>query len=228
MAIERDPNFARAHTLFAASHLWELLRYGPDTGSLDEAFKSADTALALDEEDSWAHGIFSWALLLRRQDEQCEYHLKRALELNPNDANAAAYYGSALVYFGRSEEALDWIAKALQLNPIPPRNYRWYDGLALYSARKYEHAIRAIKQIRVLDFWHHWLLAVCYAQLGNTDEAATEIALFLEAPERTEMARTENSLINIHELVQERVGRYRKQEDRDHVLDGLRKAGWEG
>ena len=63
--------------------------------------------------------------------------------------------------------------------------------------------------------------------MGNSDEAATEIALFLEAPERTEMARTENSLIDMHELVRERVSRYRKQEDRDHILDGLRKAGWE-
>jgi adenylate cyclase len=225
LAIERDPMFARAHTLLATTYLWDLLMFQRDEDSLDKAFKSVAAALALDDEDSWPHGILAFAHLLRRQDEESEIHIQRALRLNPNDANAAAYFGIILVYFGRSEEGLDWITKAMRLNPFPPPNYHWYHGLALYSAREYGQAILAVKQIRVLDRWHHGLLAMCYSQMGRMDEAGAEIAQFMEAPERNEILAGDPLPTDILELVNERANRYRIEADRDHILDGLRKAG---
>ena len=228
LAIERDPMFARAHTLLATTHLWDLMMYQRDDGSLDKAFKSVATALALDDEDSWSHGILAFAHLLNRQDEESEIHIQRALTLNPNDANAAAYFGNILVYLGRWEEALDWIVKAKRLNPFPPPIYHWYHGLALYSAREYEQAIKTVKQIRLLDRWHHGLLAMCYAQMGQMVEAGAEIALFIEAPERKAVSDGDPSPTDLRDLVFERANRYRIEADRDHILDGLRKAGWEG
>ena len=225
MAIERDPLFARAHTLLAAAHLWDLLMYQRDEDSLDKAYKSVEAALALDDGDSWSHGILAWAYFLRRRDEESEIHLQRALTLNPNDANAAAYFGCILVYFGRLDEGLDWITKAKRLNPFPPPNYHWYHGLALYLAREFEQAIQTIKQIRALDRWHHGLLAMCYAQLGRMDQAGAEIALFIEAPEREARADDDPPAADILELVHERVNRYRIEADREHFFDGLRKAG---
>ena len=185
-------------------------------------------ALTLDEEDSWSHGILAWALFLRGQGDECEIHLRRALDLNPNDANAAAYFGCVLVYFGRCEEGLDWITKAKRLNPFPPPNYHWYHGLALYSAHKFEQGIETLKQIRVLDRWHHALLAMCYAQMDRLDEVGAEIALFIGAPGRNAASGVDPSPTDLRDLVVERVNRYRIDADRDHFLDGLRKAGWEG
>jgi adenylate cyclase len=225
MSIERDPLFARAHTLLAATYLWDLLLYAPGKGTLDKAFKSVEAALALDDEDSWSHAIFAVALFMRGQDEECEIHFQRAISLNSNDANAAAYFGSMLVYFGRWEEALDWSTKAKRLNPFPPPNYHWYHAIASYSAREYGQAISAVKQTRVLDRWHHGMLAMCYAQLGRMDEAGTEIALFSESPQRDVMVAGDPLPTDILDLVLERVNRYRIEADRDHFLDGLRKAG---
>jgi adenylate cyclase len=225
MAVDRDPLFARAHTLLAATHLWDILMYAQDDGSLDKAFKSVEAALGLDDGDSWSHGILGWALYLHHQDEESEIHLRRALTLNPNDANAAAYFGLLLVYLGRWEEGLDWITKAKRLNPFPPANYHWYQGIALYSAHEFEQAIQAVKQIRVLDRWHHGLLAMCYAQLGRMDETGVEIAQFLEPPEHDATATSGALTADILELALERVNRYRIKADRDHFLDGLRKAG---
>ncbi len=227
-AIDRDPLFARAYTLLAAIHLWDLLMYAHDDGSLDKAFKSVEAALALDDDDSWSHGILGWALFLRCQDEESEIHLQRAVTLNPNDADAAAYLGCILVYFGRWEEGLDWISKAKRLNPFPPANYHWYHGIALYSAHEYGQAVLAVKQIRVLDRWHHGLLAMCYAQMDRMEEAGAEIALFLESPERNTTESGDPMSTDIQDLIFERVNRYRIEADRDHFLNGLRKAGWEG
>jgi tetratricopeptide (TPR) repeat protein len=228
LAIERDPLFARAHTLNATTHLWDLLMFQRDDNSLDQAFESVEASLVLDDEDSWSHGILAFALFLRRQDEESEIHLQRALTLNPNDANVAAYYGCVLTYFGRLEEGLDWITKAKRLNPFPPPNYHWYHGLALYLGHDFDQAIQTIKQIRILDRWHHGLLAMCYGQLDRKDEASTEIELFLKAPERQVEGSGTPSPTEIRDLVYERANRYRIETDRDYILEGLRKAGWEG
>ncbi len=187
-----------------------------------------EAALALDDGDSWSHGILGWAHFLNRRDEECEIHLQRALTLNPNDANAAAYFGCMLVYFGRLEEGLDWINKAKRLNPFPPPNYHWYHALGLYLAHEFDQAIQTIKQIRALDRWHHGLLAMCFAQSARMDEAGAELALFIEAPEREPAADGDSRAVDISELVHERVNRYRIASDREYFLDGLRKAGWEG
>ncbi len=228
LAIEQDPLFARAHTLLAATHLWDLLLYAQDDGSLDKAFKSLEAALALDDEDSWSHGILAFAHLMRRQDEESEIHLQQAIALNPNDADAAAYFGIILVYFGRSEEGLDWITKAKRLNPFPPPNYHWYHALALYSAREFEQAIQTVKQIRVIDQWRHGLLAMCYAQMGRMDDAGAEFELFLDPQEQNTMVARDPVSTIVRDLIFERVNRYRIEADREHFLDGLRKAGWEG
>ncbi len=57
------------------------------------------------------------------------------------------------------------------------------------------------------------------------DEAGTEIGLFLELPQRDAMMAGDPLPTDILELVNERANRYRIEADRDHILDGLRKAG---
>ncbi len=225
MAIDRDPLFARAHALLAASHLWDLYMYAQDDNSLDKAFKSAESALALDDEDSWSRGMLGLVHFLRRQDEESEIQFRRAISLNQNNADTIAFFGNVLVYLGRWEEGLDCITKARRLNPFPPEYYHWYHALALYSAREYGRAIHSVKQIRLLDRWHHGLLAMCYAQMGRSEEAGVELRLLLEAPRGEAIAKGDPLPTEIHDLVFERANRYRIEADRDHFLAGLRKAG---
>jgi adenylate cyclase len=221
-AVQHDPLFSRAYALLAATHLWDLLMYGKDEDSLEKGFESAESALSLDDEDSWTHGMLGYVRFMRRQDEEAVIQFERAIALNQNDADAIAFFGNVLIYLGRWEEGLDCITKAKRLNPFPPVYYHWFHGIALYSAGDYGNAISAVKQIRSLDRWHHGLLAMCHAQSGKMDEAGAEIAKFMEAPQVTD----DDSLTDdVRELVNERVNRYRLQADRDHFLEGLRKAG---
>ena len=66
---------------------------------------------------------------------------------------------------------------------------------------------------------------MCYAQMDRMDEAGAEIALFIEAPERKAVSGGDPSPTDLRDLVFERANRYRIEADRDHILDGLRKAG---
>jgi len=221
-AVQHDPLFSRARTLLAATHLWDLLMYGKDEDSLEQGFESAESALSLDDEDSWTHGMLGYAHFIRRQDQEAVIQFERATALNQNDADAIAFFGNVLVYLGRWEEGLDCITKAKRLNPFPPVYYHWFHGLALYSARDYSSAILAVKQIRLLDRWHHGLIAMCHAQSGRMEEAGVEIVKFMEAPQVTD---DDPLTDDTRELVNERVNRYRLQADRDHFMEGLRKAG---
>jgi TolB-like protein len=224
-AIDHDPLYARAHALLASTYIWDLFIYAESDQSLDQAFKSAEAALALDDEDGWSHAMLGFALFLRGQDEEAEIQFRRAVSLNPNDADAIAFMADALIYFGRWEEGLECIVKAKRINPFPPVYYHWYHGLALYSAREYEQAIMAIKQIRPLDRWHHGLLAMCYAQVNRLDEASAEIAMFVDARQKEISEHSPSVSVSDLDLALERVNRYRVQADRNHFLDGLRKAG---
>jgi tetratricopeptide (TPR) repeat protein len=219
-AIVLDPLYAHAHTMLASTDVWDVMTDTRHDDPLDAALEAVRTALALDNDDGWSHAIHGFILFLRRQDGEAEAAFQRAVALNPNEADVAAFLANVMVYFGRWQEALDWFAQAKRLNPYPPGWYHWYQALALYSGRDYEPAIRAIREIRPMFPVCHAYLAACYAQLGRMDEAGAEMAAF-----------TGSGAADGHggrtplELALERADRYRVSTDRDHFLDGLRKAG---
>jgi adenylate cyclase len=214
-AIALDPLYARAHTMLASTDVWDVMTDASHDDPLDAALGAVRTALALDNEDGWSHAIHGFILFLRRRDDEAEAAFRRAVALNPNDADTAAFLANVLVYWGRWQEALDWFVQADRLNPYPPGWYHWYRALALYSGREYEQAVRAIREIRPLFPMCHAYLAACHAQLDRPDEAEAELAAF------TGGGGGNTAL----ELARERADRYRDPADRDHFLDGLRKAG---
>jgi hypothetical protein len=100
--------------------------------------------------------------------------------------------------------------------------------LALYSAHEYEQAIKVLKEARSSDRWSHALLAACYAQSNRLSEANFEVRAFVR--ERClELSELGEALpVNTLELARMRAARYRDPVDREHFLDGLRKAGLNG
>ena len=225
-AIELDPEYARAHTLLANTHIWSVFMEWSTKEALGKAMECCEVALAFDDKDSRAHTAIGFVLFLRRQDEESENHFQRAMILNPNDPDIAAFRADVLVYLGRWEEALEWINKAKRLNPFHPEYYDWYRALVLYSAHQYEQAVKAIKEMMNLDRWHHAYLAACLGQLGRLEEAREEATMFINIREKELVERGEPVPASALDLALERADRYRNQDDRDHFLDGLRKAGF--
>ena len=225
-AIELDPEYARAHTLLANTHIWSVFMEWSTKEALGKAMECCEVALAFDDKDSRAHTAICFVLFLRRQDEESENHFQRAMILNPNDPDIAAFRADVLVYLGRWEEALEWINKAKRLNPFHPEYYDWYRALVLYSAHQYEQAVKAIKEMMNLDRWHHAYLAACLGQLGRLEEAREEATMFINIREKELVERGEPVPASALDLALERADRYRNQDDRDHFLDGLRKAGF--
>jgi TolB-like protein/Tfp pilus assembly protein PilF len=227
-AVALDPNYARAYANVAWTHVCSVFIEATDVASLDEALQHIETSLDIDDSDAWSHGVYAQLLFLFRRDDEAEINFKRALALNPNDADVAAVFANILIYWGRWREALTWIDTAKRLNPLPPNLYHWYHALALYSGREYEQAVKVLKQMRSPDRWSHCLLAACHAQTGRLDEARSDLELFISEREHELKERGEAPPRNRLELALSRADRYRIPSDREHFLEGLRKAGLTG
>jgi TolB-like protein len=227
-AVALDPYYARAHANIAWIHVCEVFLELGNTTSLAEGLEHIQTALDIDESDAWSHGVFAQLLFLLRRDDESEVYFNRALAFNPNDADVAAVFANILVYWGRWREALTWIESAKRLNPLPPNLYHWYHALALYSGREYERAARVLKEMRPLERWSRGLLAACYARIGRLDEARFEADAFVSERQRELKELGEAPPRSRLDLALSRADRYRNPLDREHFLDGLRKAGLAG
>jgi predicted Zn-dependent protease len=224
-AVALDPQYARAHVNIAWTIVCDVFLESPANPSLEEARREIETALDIDDGDAWSHGVYAQLLFLRHEDDKAEIHFSRALALNPNDADVAAVFANILVYWGRWREALAWIGVAKRLNPFPPNLYHWYHALALYSGREYEQAVKALREVRVLDRWSHGLLAACHAQMGQLGDARSEVEKFVSERCRELTANGQTAPASTLDLARSRAERYRDRADREHFLDGLRKAG---
>jgi TolB-like protein/Tfp pilus assembly protein PilF len=227
-AVALDPQYARARVNIAWTIVCDVFLESPATPTLDEALYEMETALDIDDGDAWSHGVFAQLLFLLHEDDKAEIHFNRAFALNPNDADVAAVFANILVYWGRWREALAWIGTAKRLNPFPPNLYHWYHALALYSGREYEQAVKALIEARALDRWSHGLLAACYAQMGKLAEAQSKAEIFVSERRRELSANGQVAPASTIELARARAERYRNPADREHFLDGLRKAGLTG
>jgi adenylate cyclase len=116
-AIAIAPGYGQAHSLLA----WALLRRTVWSDDLQavvaDASVEAQTALAIDERDSWVHCVRGNVFNRLRRFEEGARECRRAIELNPNFALAHAYFGMAVGNLGRYQEAIDSARHALRLSP---------------------------------------------------------------------------------------------------------------
>ncbi|MCH8155220.1 MAG: tetratricopeptide repeat protein [Proteobacteria bacterium] len=222
-AIELDPDSARSHAFLGFTYVADWIWGTAGDEALDRALASAQRAMALDDDDSWSHVVSGHVYKRRGQPEIALNYMEKAAALNPNDPSAVALMGNALDNMGRHAEAVECIKRAMRLDPFHPD---WmFESLAdaLYLSRHYEEAGSAFKRFKEPPYWIHPKAAACYAQLERRDEAREAVAAFERAVERER--REGNPGASIEASVRMTQTYYKSQDDRDHWLEGFRKAG---
>ena len=214
-AIALDPDYARAYALLAYAFFLEWFRdMGGSEVALDHALELAKKAVALDENDPLCQSALGWIYLFRKSFDLADQYYQRALRLNPNNSEHVARMGFLYAYTGRPDEALDSLAQARVIDPFFSPVWYWHHlGYAHFIARRYDDAIAALSHSTTMPFWVQAYLAACYA-LTDREDRAQEL--------RSEILRLVPDFSLIRLAAKEP---FKHPADRDHFVDGLRKAG---
>jgi adenylate cyclase len=227
-AIDLDPIFAGGYAGLAAAlnrarAMFET-RDPAEAQSAEEA--AARRAVALDGGDAEARSRLAHALNARGDHQGAQAEAERALAICPNLADAHGALGVVLTDSGRPKEGLAALKTCIRLDPrAPSLVYRLGQiAWALYFCHEYAAAVEAARQaIRSYPDrpGSYSVLAAALGQMGRTAEAkeALEKAITM-AP-----ARFDNF---VRGYVRGHVRPRLRPEDHAHMIEGLRKAGWQG
>lgn len=142
-AIARDPELAIAHAylslILAIGHLIGLVN---DEGWHDEAAAAAETAIALDSQDSDVLGYAGCAFADMGEIRRGIGMMRRAIELNPSNAQAHAALGAAKLLLGEVA-GVEIMRHGIRISPRDNRLAVWGAMLArnLLSLGKVDEAI---------------------------------------------------------------------------------------
>ena len=220
-AIDLDPSFGSGYVGLASIRMTAANQFliADIREARDAAEGLARRAIALDPTNAEAYACLAGSLTVRGDLDGARREADRAVALCPNLASAQMQQGVYLINSGQAREGLAAAEKALRLDPRSPIRPLQLLLLAIghYYCREYQTAIEAAREATRTypDYPRpHWWLAAALGQLGRTDEAkvALEKAVAL-APRAFE--------------IQARAP-FRRPEDHAHMVEGLRKAGWEG
>jgi adenylate cyclase len=186
----------------------------------EDAYDLARQAITLDPRYPNAHFALGLACMWTGRSERGIAAFDEAIKLNPSFAAAHVLLGQMYLYAGRPEETIELAEKGLRLSPSDPRLFIWLPALAgaHYQMRHYEQAVEIGRRAWTLNRnWHAGLRYVVagLAELGRIEEARGPLA---------ELKRLNSDLAFIQGSFQ------RLFSDRaavDHIIGGLRKAGFE-
>jgi len=217
-AIELDPEYAKAYALLASSHCRLWLNDTSDSNAhLDRAFELAKKGLAADSNESTCHSCLGWVHQLKGAYDLAEHHYLKAFELNPNRAQVAAGLADLNIALGKPEEALERFRQAKRIDPYFDPSWYWpMVGVAHFVAEHFDDAIAALNRSPNMPTWVHVYLAACHGLKGDMDRAHHHAA---------EVMRRRPAFSVLRFVKKDA---YKRAEDRQRLINGLRKAGLPG
>ena len=221
-ACELDAWLAIPHALLAGCYIQMVGFGGFARANQEMAEAEARKAIALDPEDFSVLATLSAISLYNYADYDAALeHAEHAISVNPNDFFAHLSKGRAFAFGGRAAHAEEPLLIALRLSPRDPLKSSALNTLAAarYFRGDYAEAAkleqRAIRDYPGYPVPHRWL-AASLGQLNRADVARG--ALY----QAVAISQTSFDF-----FVGSRPPFFRP-EDHEHMLDGLRKAGWPG
>ncbi|MEI3855448.1 MULTISPECIES: adenylate/guanylate cyclase domain-containing protein [Ensifer] len=215
-AIELDPGYARAYALLSATleRQWYLDMSGSNR-LRDEAFEMARKAVLLDENDPLCHIAIAWAQVNLGAYEVAEQHFTNAVSLNPNHACRRADMAIFDGYRGEPEKAIEGMLEAKRLDPFFNPSWYWGElGSMYFNARRYADAIASMRRSTTLSWFKQAWLAASYALAGKPDDAKHCVDEVLR--------QVPDFSISTYQAKEPLI----RLEDRQHLVEGLSKAGF--
>jgi adenylate cyclase len=220
-AIALDAGFASAHAALSMAFAFHagvsgVLAFEEGLGL---AGQHARKAVEIDANDPEGQAALAWWRGTVGQGKQALHGLTAPLAQNPNSPWVIGINGVILVMLGDRSEGRAALFEAIKLNPRDPSTglFPGWVTVSYYYDGDYTHAMTMANT--VIERYPHFTniyrwLAAALGQLGRDDEAR-------EALEHAIASKS----FEYH--VRSRPAWFRP-EDHEHMLCGLRKAGWQG
>ena len=214
-----DPKYARAYSMLASTH--RVAWFNPlneeylNPSALDQAINLARTAIELDPNLPDAYAELGYTLIRKGDFDAATAAVERAIELNPNFVNYRV--ATVLLNVGEAARAIEVAKTQMRLDPFYPHFAPLIVGEACYLLKQYREAQRWLRQATGRAPNHqygHAFLAATYAQLGHLEDARAETLEVLRLNPKYTIGGT-----------QKQVSFFKRAEDMEHLIDGLRKAG---
>jgi adenylate cyclase len=225
-AVALDPHFAPTHAMLVWLYLSESTRGVDPPLREGEQLAEAEARIALDLDaySAIAHSAQAWVFEHQGDRVAALEEAEIAITLNPNDSHGYLIKGRILVMSGHPVEAREPLATALRIDPSGPTApavmhnrvvgcYFQQDYLAAEETAR--RTIRAYPEHPSISRPYLWL-AAALGQLGRTAEAHTAMDAAIAASPSYFKYKTDSR------------APYMRPRDHEHLLDGLRKAGWQG
>lgn len=227
-ALDMDPGYARAMGGMSLSHFneWSCQAWNQWEEKEQSAYDCARQAEALDPNDQLVQVILGRIEQYRRQFDSAATRFERALQLAPNDASTLIQLAACFAYNGNPGLGLELGNRAMALNPICPGWYFSYAAIPHFMLKHYEEAaLMAAKGPGLVDTGAYQ--AAAYAYLGRKERADFFLREFRqEFTQRITYGREPEVGEALSWL--RHVNPFRREEDTQHFLEGVRLAGLDG
>ncbi len=222
-ALDIDPAFVLAYVRLAKTYSNDWLVHGtrPIAEAVQLAEMEARKAVAIDPNDSEAQCALGQEFFSAGNLDLALDRAERALAHNRNSTASHSLKGAILTYSGQRAEGRAEMSISLRLNPRDPWSHHAGAAIAAsyYFDRNYTGAIetarRALADFPAFAAPCRYLVAAL-GQLGRQDEATASLHKWMVTAPVVFDTMARNRLPFV------------RPEDHEHMLDGLRKAGWQG
>jgi adenylate cyclase len=223
-AIELDPGFAAAHAALSSALANQAAIFRPQAERqtlLPRSTDHARRAIALDPTSALGHASLARGLMFAGRHEEAISEADLAVSLDPNSALANFAQGFARTFGGRPREAVEPLQTAIRLSPFDPMlpGFCHILGRAFFYMGDYPAALTTARQVCRSYPDHQSAYRTLIAALGQTGPPVEAQRVMAEALDRF----GEDFLFHMRPLGA--VQWEERAEDREHMLEGYRKAG---
>jgi TolB-like protein len=216
-AMSLDGRFAPAYSAYSRTFSFDIL-FGFTDGGHDDALRAARQAVDLDLEHADGHLALSTIHYLDDNFVEALREVEMAVRFNPSYAAAHHLMGTILAHSGRPEEALPHLHAAIRLSPRDAEIAPFHARVAmahLYLRNHEEAAEWGAKAVRLpgVQWPGHCTHVAALAHLGRTGDAQRALDALLSFRPDVSLAFVRRQLPTI------------ENDDKEHMLAGLRKAG---
>jgi adenylate cyclase len=214
-----DPGYARCYAMLSGTHRVAWLNPLNDEylspTALDRAIRLARKAIELNPNLSEAYAELAYTIIRKGEFDAATAAAERAIALNP--ALADYRIAHVLLSVGKADKAIEISKLQMRFDPFHPHFTPLMAGLSYYLLKEYrdaQHWLNNAVSRAPNHQYGHAILAATYAQLGQLEDAYAEAVEVLRLNPRYTICGT-----------QKRVSNFKRAEDTEHLIDGLRRAG---